>query len=78
MMEGPTDSLALQLRRTDGTWVTVDQAPAAVGDDKGDAPFLAAQFTTAMAATAMRLVGTGDQPGATLSATDTVALAVTP
>jgi hypothetical protein len=70
----PTSSVEVDLRAPDGRWLSVARANSAVGDGPGRAPYLLATFANGSEATAMRVVVTGTQPGATASVSDVAAL----
>ena len=75
MVSGPTASMRLQIETPGGGWTTVSQSRAAVGDGKGDAPYLLASLPAGTAATAMRLIGTGTSAGNLITVGDAHALA---
>ena len=67
-------SVALQLRFPDGLWRTVADAPAAVGDGSGDAPYLLATLPQGTIATAFRLVVSATGQTGRIVATDVHAI----
>ena len=67
LLDGPTDSVSLQLLEPGAGWVTLERVEAAVGDGKGDAPFLLGRPVDGVTATAMRVVATGTAGGQQLN-----------
>lgn len=74
---GGTTSVALQLRRSGGSWTTAALARGAVGDG-GSAPYLLASFPRPVAASALRVVVTGSSPGGDALMGDVAALGPAP
>ncbi len=74
LLDGPTYQVALQLLEPGRGWQTVDRVDAAVGDGKGDAPFLLTSPPAGVEATAMRVVAVGTAAGGQLNVFDAHAL----
>jgi hypothetical protein len=70
----PTTSVEIDLRTTAGRWMRVAGAASAVGDGRGDTPYLLATLANGTTATGMRIVVSGTQPEASASVSDAAAL----
>lgn len=77
-VEGPTDTVQVQVEVPDGTWSTVASVPSAVGDGTGRAPFLLYRPARPVAAVAVRVVVTGPQAAAGAAVRDAAVLGPSP
>ena len=72
--QGATRQVRLEVRNPDGRWTSLAQAPSAVGDGPGRAPYLLLDLPVPRMITGVRVVVEGSGPAAAVTITDVVAL----
>jgi hypothetical protein len=71
---GPTKAVRLEVASPNGTWTTVTESAAAVGDGTGSAPYLVRGYATPQLVSGIRVVVDGTSPATGAMVTDVAAL----